>query len=260
MKRRVKEKIKLIGMMTLIAAYGINSILLFWLTIFSENRYRRINAHLISFYSRLLLSILGCRIHVRPDMNLSKKNRLIVSNHLSYLDVLILSSCLPACYVTSQEIKETPFLGFLTQLAGCLYVERRSRDNLGSEIGQITNALENDLNVVIFPEGTSTDGSSVLRFRQPLFQSAIHASKDILPLSLNYRVLNGISVTSSNRDTLFWYADMTFWNHFEALSKIENIQVELAFSTPICIRNTDTSASLSIMAHEAVSNKFIPIC
>ena len=96
-------------------------------------------------------------------------NYLIVSNHLSYLDVLAMISVLNTRFVTSMEVKHAAGLGWITDQAGCLYVERRSRKNLKTEINEISKALEGGFYVVVFPEATSTNGDGVLRFKRPLF-------------------------------------------------------------------------------------------
>jgi 1-acyl-sn-glycerol-3-phosphate acyltransferase len=83
-------------------------------------------------------------------------------------------------------MKNTFFLGQICKFASCLFVERRSRGNLDQEIKEITDALNYGHNVLIFPEGTSTNGDEVLRFKRPLFNAAIFSSKKVLPATLNY--------------------------------------------------------------------------
>lgn len=123
---------------------------------------------LMSQISYIVLKIMGFKIHLDGNLN-TGRNCLIVSNHLSYIDILIFSSLFKSLFVTSVEMKNTPFLGFVTRLGGCLYVERRSRANLKNEILELTNALLQGFNIGIFPEATSTNGEMVLPFKSPLY-------------------------------------------------------------------------------------------
>lgn len=158
-------------------------------------------------------------MNIRVDIDMSKvksslkSNYLIVSNHLSYLDIIAYCSYFPASFVTSVEMKRTPVLGQITQGAGCLFVERRNKKNLSREVLEITNALKHGFNVMIFPEATSTDGTDVKMFRRALFQAARDSGVGILPLTINYTYLDDEPITSKNKDYVFWYGDMDFASH-----------------------------------------------
>ncbi len=252
-------RFKFFFLASLLAAYIITCLPIFPFFYLTPQSYRKLNARIVSWYSSLFLKVLGCRIRVNQLPSRLNRNYLLVSNHLSYLDILIISSCFPGCYVTSQEIREMPFLGTITSLAGCLYVERRSRTNLKNEISEITCAIQHGLNVIIFPEGTSTNGEQVLRFRQPLFQSAIDSNKKIVPLSITYTQIDNKPVTTENRDRIFWYDDMTFPDHFAGLAAINHLDVSVHVSCPIRAVKAHSCAYLSQKAHTAVKSKFTPV-
>lgn len=185
----------------------------------------------------------------------SSKNYLIVSNHLSYLDVLIISSIIPSCFVTSKEIKDSFFLGQIVTLAGCLFVDRRDKRNLKNEIGELRDALRHNLSVTIFPEATSTNGNEVIRFRRPLFESSIATGKPILPLTINYKKISSRPVNASNRDIVCWYGDMDFLPHFLKVLEQDSIDVELVFC-PVIIPEMVNSLELAIKSHQKISNAF----
>ena len=175
---------------------------------------RRKRIKLIQKYARKGLSALNIEVQVEDEHNyLLKDNALLVCNHMSYLDILVLSSIYPSCYVTSLEMKHTPVLGQLCDLGGCVYVDRKTKKNLGKEIGEITQALSKGLNVCFFPEATSHNGEELLRFRKPLFNAARYAHKKILPVSLNYLEIDGEAFSIKNRDKVCWYGDMDFLPH-----------------------------------------------
>ena len=88
-------------------------------------------------------------------------------------------------------MKETPFLGLLTEMAGCTYVERRSRDNIKNEIKDIEATLNEGFNVVIFPEGRSTNGEKVHPFKKSLLMACAESDANIMPAVANFRFING---------------------------------------------------------------------
>ena len=259
MKNLLNQNLKLFSLISIIFLYILICLPFFPVYYLSENKYRKFNAQLVSFFSKQILRILGFHIDFKPGGIVRKDNFFIVSNHLSYLDVLILSAFFPGCFITSQEIKETLFLGQLTRLAGCIFVERRSPDGLGFEIKNMTRALNAGLDILIFPEGTSTNGERVLRFKQPLFQAAIDSNKDVIPLTLNYEQINHQPVTHLNRDLLFWYDDMTFWDHFKKLTGIYHVRVKLFQGIHLKGTKNRRTKELSVSARRKVANNFKPV-
>ena len=150
----------------------------------SAEHYKK-TANRIADYSNRALRILGIRTYL-VDMPPEIKSGLIVANHLSYLDVLVLSRVAPFLFITSVEVKHSFGLGLITRLAGCLFVERRSRTHLRSESSRIEEVLASRIPVVLFPEGTSSNGADVLPFRPALFQSAIDANVPVHLFQIHY--------------------------------------------------------------------------
>lgn len=220
---------------------------------------RWILTYQISFYSRLLLSVLGIKPHFKDLHHIDKfDNYLIVSNHLSYIDVLILASRLPTCFVTSTDIKATPFLGQLAILAGCLFVNRKNKSGLPGEIRELRDALKSGLNVTVFPEATSTNGSEVLRFKRPLFESSVATGKPILPLTINYRTISRQPVYSGNRDVVCWYGDMDFFPHFLTLLEQNEVEVEVVLNEPFLPELMPT-LDLALKSQMLVAGSFRPL-
>lgn len=211
-------------------------------------------------HSRWSMKAYGFRTTVDGAENARPgQNYLIVANHMSYLDVLVLASFRPSAFVTSMEMKHTPVLGQLTDMGGCLYVERRSKENIQNEIGDIEEALKRGFNVVVFPEATSTDGSALRNFKRPLFAAALRAGVPVLPVVLEYETLDGEPVTSANRDALCWYGDMDFASHFFGLMRHREIGVRLTVLPEIPIRAEDSRDTLMEQAYTKISGRFRPI-
>ena len=174
-----------------------------------KRRYRL--ARVTSFCSHLIVQALGLRVAIegQHDVN-AAAGRLLVANHVSYTDVLAICSVMPCVFVTSVELKNTFFLGQLARLSGSLFVERRRPSGLKEEIEAISRVLAEGLSVVIFPEGTTSDGSRVMPFRKPLFDAAVRAGAGIIPVCLRYVAVNGAPLSPSSRDSVFYYGGIGF--------------------------------------------------
>ena len=183
-----------------------------------------------SYGSRLGLKIFG--IHVSTigfDPIFKKQHQLIVSNHVSYLDILIISSIMPSLFITSVEVQKTFFLGFMSKLGGSFFVERRSKSKLLEEIERIAAVLKNGFTITLFPEGTSSNGEKVLPFKAALFTVAEKGNTDILPVCIKYTSIENKPLTESNRDLAFYYGDIRFFPHLLRLFTVKRIDVRVSF-------------------------------
>lgn len=176
----------------------------------------------ISLTSKLCLRVLNIKVN-RQGAGGEVTQRLIVANHLSYLDVLVLFSHYPSLFVTSVEIRETPVLGRICRLAGCFFVERRKakRDanTKSAELDSMKVKLIQGKNIFLFPEGTSSDGTSVLPFKNTFFQLALDTNTPVTPMCLKY--------TGSNAHISPWYGEMTFLDHLVTVCFQKQIEVSL---------------------------------
>lgn len=207
--------------------YIFAALLVYFFTGFSAQRARPVLSKIVQMTSKAGLVIFNIKVSSNLDTKRIKVPHLIVSNHLTYLDILILSSHFNTSFVTSQEMKETPVLGQLCLLGGCFFVERRKRSGIRKEIKELSDSLQSLHNIVIFPEATSTNGEAVIKFRRPLFQAAFDSNTKILPVCLNYKTLDGKKITIKNRDNVFWYGDMNFFTHAMILLSHKRIEVDL---------------------------------
>lgn len=196
---------------------------------------RRFYIENISRWGRRALKTMGFEIEVSglEKLALGNKNYLFVSNHMSYLDVLIFSSVLPSVFVTSVDMGEVFFLGTLAEMGGSIFVERRNRHKVDRDLSNMTDTLKRGFNIVIYPEGTSTDGQKILPFKKSLLMSAVDAEKEIVPVALKYMSVDGEPFSKASADKVCWYGDMTFADHFVGLLKHESFKIRLEFLDPI---------------------------
>lgn len=189
----------------------------------------------ISRWGSKALEILNFEIEVQglESLDLKNRNYLFVSNHMSYLDVLIFSAKVPSVFVTSVDMGQVFFLGTLAEMGGSIFVERRSRHRVDQDLSNMTNTLRNGFNIVIYPEGTSTDGQKLLPFKKSLLMSAVESEREIVPVALKYMSVDGEPFGKEIADKVCWYGDMTFADHFLGLLKHREVKVQLQFLAPI---------------------------
>lgn len=204
---------------------------------------------------KLGLFIMRVKVQIQGELPPSS---FVVCNHMSYLDILILTQLAPMSFVTSQEIKETPVLGWLCQVGGCLFVERRNKINIKNEIQQITKSLSENQNVVVFPEATSTNAEEVLRFKRPLYNAAIFANKPVSVLCLNYTSINSDPFTALNRDYVCWYGDMSFVPHLWKLMSLKSVTATVDVCEILSTQGQSVD-QLAQSSHKTVSDYFKPV-
>lgn len=210
-----------------------------------------------SLGSKLGLYILGIHVNVcGKSVTQQIKPVLQVANHMSYLDVLILSSICPSLFITSVELQNTFFLGLMARLGGSLFVERRSKTKLLQEIDRIVSVLRNGSNITLFPEGTSSNGEKVLPFKGALFLTAKRSNVEIQPVCIKYLTINGKPVGPSNRDSVFYYGDIVFFPHILKLLLVKRIEVEVTYFDPIKTDDKDRKELVDI-SYAKISSKFM---
>lgn len=244
--KTIKALLKLFAFLMLIPLLICHHGIIYLLIRNSTNR-NRIIIKSLQKYCKLGLMILD--IKVLPLDKKAHTEGIIVSNHMSYIDVLCLSTLYPATYLTSVEIKYTPVLGHVCRLCGCLFTERRKAKRnfatIQNEIKAINNLLREGFLLVIFPEGTSTDGTKILPFKTSLLQSGIDAGKDFLPVTIIY---------SSTK--VPWFGDMSFLPHLWELVQQENIQASIAISDSVSVTRETSRHELGIELHSLISKKW----
>jgi 1-acyl-sn-glycerol-3-phosphate acyltransferase len=150
---------------------------------------------------------------------------LLVSNHLSYLDILVFSAVSPAIFVSKKEVRAWPLYGWLARLAGTIFVNRTLWADAHQANLRIGRALSEGSVVVLFPEGTSSDGTAVLPFRSTLLDAAIKSQEPISSAHISYTVENG----SVEKEICYW-GTMSFVPHLLRLMSLRGIRAQVRFA------------------------------
>lgn len=142
----------------------------------------------IQTWSTHVLRIMGIDVQINPTSNPLNvfKNYLLVANHVSWLDVLVIQAIQPSVFVAKSEVKHWPVVGSLASACGVVFVDRSSSNAARKMVDDVTSALHHGYCVAGFPEGTSSEGYTVSLFHANLFEAAIHHSIEIIPVALRY--------------------------------------------------------------------------
>lgn len=149
----------------------------------------------------------------------------LVSNHLSYLDIIVLSSIRPCVFVAKRDVAKWPLFGWLAYAAGTIFVDRERRFSSPKAVDAIGDAIAKGSVVVIFPEGTSSDGSTVLPFKSTLLESAVQLHAPMATASIEYALDDG-----SVADEVCYWRDMTLVPHLLNLFLKREIRATYSFS------------------------------
>lgn len=279
----LKILFKWLGIVFLLAAYLAASGFISAFPVGARRR-RELRTRNTSFFSSRALALFGVRVQMkhgeRLNSGVSAKERirscshlenrdslelsagsfnaarngcLLISNHVSYIDVLVISSLAPSVFITSVELKNTPLLGILARFGGSLFVERRKPSGLKKEIIDISKVLAQGFTVVLFPEGTTSNGDGVQEFKNSLFDAAVSAGVDILPVCLRYTRINGKTVSGCNKDRVFYYGGVSFSNHFPEFMSLTSIDVEVLPLRRITVNGDASRKKLATSAYEAIA-------
>ncbi len=164
------------------------------------------------------------------------KNIVYISNHVSYLDVFVLGSIIDGIFVAKSEIDSWPLINKICALGKTIFINRRDILGIKKQMQSIQENLKAGFNVIIFPEGTSSDGSKVLPFKSSLFgliDSNIKEKFKIQPISIFYEKLDGTPVDRNFRPFFAWFGNMDLLPHAWQFLGLGFSEVKLNFHKAI---------------------------
>jgi 1-acyl-sn-glycerol-3-phosphate acyltransferase len=203
-------------------------------------------------WARGAARLLGLRIRI--DGEVPRAPFLLVSNHLSYLDIVTYAAVMPSRFVAKQEVRRWPLVGLLARAMGTIFIDRTVKRDAVRVQGDLARAVADGDGVVIFAEATSSAGHQVLPFRPALLEWAAQTGSPVHHASVGY----GTSVGSTPAHlSVCWWGDMTFGRHLVALARLPWIEATVRFGDmPIAERDRKRLAD---RLHQAVSARFIPV-
>jgi len=215
---------------------------LFTAALASKKNLRLARAAWLSRASRRHLKIFGFSASVTGEI---PKSGLLVSNHLSYLDILALCATAPAVFVSKADVRRWPLFGWLAAIGGTVFIERERRTHVGAVNREIETALADGALVVVFPEGTSSNGETVLPFRASLLEPALRGGHPISVAWLHYDLADG----DAKQEVCYW-GDHSFFPHLLNLMGKRRVRATLRFAK--FHRTTGDRKELAQQLREAV--------
>lgn len=205
-------------------------------------------------YHRFLCWLVGIKVVVRGEPYHGGAS-LITANHTSWLDIPVIASLAPCSFVAKSEVAGWPFFGTLAKLQQTVFVERERRTRTVHSRNEIHTRIAAGDRLVLFPEGTSSDGNRVLPFKSALMSVAqlaiVNGEEDrednlvVQPLSVAYVKLNGIPMGRYFRPFFAWYGDMELFPHLWEAFSLGPIEVIAEFHEPVTIREIGNRKALA---------------
>lgn len=216
-------------------------------------RLQRVIPHI---YHRVLCALVGVRIRETGRRSDNNEPILILANHASWLDICIITAVTPVVFVAKQEVAGWPLFGWLAKLQRTIFIDRERRQKTGDAAQEIAGRLLDGDAVVLFAEGTSSDGVRVLPFRSALIGAVHHAlgastqhtRVTVQPLSLAYTRIDGVPVGRGLRERVAWYGDADLVPHFIGILASGAIDVTLSWGEATAI---DINADRKQIARQA---------
>ncbi|MCG5244103.1 lysophospholipid acyltransferase family protein [Azospirillum doebereinerae] len=239
-----------------LAAYALWTVTLIPVQAVAVALKRPLRHRLPVFYHRACARLMGLDVVVRGQ-RATEGPVLFVSNHSSYLDITVLGSVIPGSFIAKTEVAGWPFFGLLAKLQRTVFVERKARTEVGKQRDDIGARLESGDSLILFPEGTSSDGNRTLPFKTALFAVASRriAGKalTVQPVSVTPTRLDGIPMGIAFRPFYAWYGDMDLAPHLWQAFKLGGMTVEVEFHPPVTIDGFSSRKAIAEHCQRAVS-------
>lgn len=232
--------------------FGLVVIVHLWISVLGLPNRWKIISRLNRNYTLLLRLILNIRVSVTGDEGqLERGGYVIIANHVSYVDGIVLGSIFPIIFVSKREVKSWPIIGQWNVLCGTIFINRQRKIQVASLIRQMTRKLQQEANLLLFPEGTSTNGEGILPFQTVPLAAPLRNRSIIVPVTITYKTIDDQPVTTANRDSVYWYGDMEFVTHFWNLLALREIEVLVTIQPKIeCFRYSDNSVGRKKLAKD----------
>lgn len=203
------------------------------------------------YYHRLVCRILGVRVEIAGDVPRAGP-MLIVSNHVSWLDIVVLSAVAPVSFIAKREVNSWPFFGSLARLQRTVFIDRDRRHATGdARDGMRQRLLAGDI-LVLFPEGTSNDGREVLPFKSSFFGAAEIEGVLVQPVSIAYRGHRNLPMTRRLMPSYAWYGDMDLAPHLVEALATGPVEVAVICHKPLSLNGELNRKALARHAEEEV--------
>ncbi len=202
-------------------------------------------------YHRAVTRWLDIRMNIIGEP-VTNRACLIAANHVSWIDITVLSALTPLSFIAKKEVNSWPGFGTLARLQRTVFIDRDRRQSTGSSRDEMQERLKASETLVLFAEGTSSDGTRVLPFKSAYFAAAESADVVVQPVTLAYRGHWGAPMTRRRRPNFAWYGDMDMGPHLWQALALGPIEVDVICHKPLTLAEAGNRKALARQAEEAV--------
>lgn len=176
-------------------------------------------------WSRQLLGCLGVQLKANAD--LAVPGALLVANHISWLDIFVINAVQPAAFVCKDDVRDWPLIGWMCAKTDTVFIQRGSRRDAHRTAQDLTARLKSAHCVAVFPEGTTSDGHSLLPFHGAMLQPAVDLGSDVQPVALRYHHGDGAAAAAAG-----YVGETTLWQSLKAVASATGLLAEARFLPP----------------------------
>ena len=223
-----------------------------WISVLGLPHRWKIISRINRTYTWLLRTILNIKVTVDGDQDqLEPGGYVIIANHMGYVDGIVLGSIFPILFVSKKEVRSWPVIGLWNTLCGSIFIDRQHKGQVGVLVEEMGRKLRQEANILLFPEGTSTNGERLLPFQTVPLAAPLRSRSIIVPTTLTYKSIEDRPVGPFNRDLIYWYGDMDFVSHFWKLLALRSVDVLVTIQPKIeCFRYSDNIAGRKKLAED----------
>ena len=183
----------------------------------------RLRGKIVQYFYAIIGWITGLRVRVEGMLS-SEKPLMLVANHSSYLDIFVLGGMAPVSFAPKLEIRSWPVIGFFCVLADCVFIERKPADMQRAQ-AEMAERLQQGKRLVLFPEGTTGNGLTVIPFKSGFLSLAEEHHLPIQPVSIAYTHIGAVPLSAATREQVVWIGEASLVDHFWRLLQFPKLQV-----------------------------------
>jgi len=185
-------------------------------------------------------------LHIIQDGELPERRAILVSNHISWLDIIVIGQYLPAYFIAKSDISSWPVIGYLARQGGTIFIRRGDKQHIRTTAEKMAWLLKQNSKIIAFPEGTTTKGDEVLHFHSSLFQPALLTKSAIQPVVLQYQ--------GAAKEQAPFVGDDGFVPHLLKMLTLDKIEVKLSF-LPVINSSGKNRHTVSLEARDMIWKK-----
>ncbi len=210
--------------------------------LFSRKKAEQMIFRIVKPFCTVIRWICGAHIDVEGKENIpADSGFLVVGNHYSYVEVVSTLSVVSAVPVSKSEIRGWPLFGLAARIGGTVFVDREKGGLSGTYIEVLMETLKKGININFFPEGTTTDGTYLKRFKSALFVPSNRLKVPVLPIVSTVTAIDGKPVPPDQRNLIAWYGGASFVPHAMRVLTFRRIDLKFKIGKPIIPDYDDTS-------------------